>query len=76
MILVVDSSRQMTNRIQATINVGNLGTKPVFIYSINTGIAKIAAITKINKDIILKKSPGLYSLNKVAIVFITFTPSL
>ena len=36
----------------------------------------MAAIIKINKDIILKKSPGLYSLNKVAIVFITFTPSL
>ena len=70
------SNKQITNKIQDTINVGNLGTNPVFIYSISTGITSIAAIIKISKDIILKNNPGLYSLNKVAIVFITFTPSL
>ena len=75
-MLVIDSSRQITNKIQETINVGNLGTNPVCMYSINTGIASIAAITNIKSDIILKNTPGLYSLNNVAIVFITFTPSI
>ena len=38
------SNNPITNEIQATIKVGNLGTKPVLKYSENTGIANNIAI--------------------------------
>ncbi len=57
------------------INVGNLGTKPVLKYSINTGIPNIRDISKNNNPNILKNIVGLYSLNNLAIVLSTLNPS-
>ena len=42
-----------------TINVGYLGTKPVFRYSINTGIKRTVAISNNMNDMIEKNINGL-----------------
>ena len=70
------NNNEITKNILATINVGNLGTSPVLKYSTSTGIPIIMDIISTIVPKILKKNAGLYSLDNVAIVFITLNPSL
>ena len=59
-----------------TIKLGNLGTSPVLKYSLKTGIPKMHDAIRNKMANRLKKAAGLYSLNRVAIIFNTFSPSL
>ena len=75
-IPVIHKSKEIIKNTPDTIKLGNLGTIPVFIYSITTGTPSNKEHIKDKIPNILKKNPGLYYLNKIAIVFNTLNPSL
>ena len=58
-----------------TIRVGKLGTVPLWRYLIKIGTKKHIAKAINKTDTEPKNSKGLYVLNKLNIVFITFIPS-
>lgn len=59
-----------------TIRVGNLGTRPVLMYSVNTGTNSMIDSKKNIADSMLKNKNGFVSLNSLPIVFSTLIPSL
>ena len=75
MMPVINNSNETNSENPETIRVGNLGTNPVSKYSIKTGIPSIRDDTKNMTLMILKNAAGLYSLNRIVIVFKTLRPS-
>lgn len=59
-----------------TIRVGNLGTSPVFKYSVKTGINKTNDSIKKIAESTVKNKNGFVSLKSLLIVFNTLKPSL
>ncbi len=75
MIPVIQSNIEIKRNMPEAIKLGNLGTAPLLKYSIKTGTKRhIENIRNITANI-LKNNAGLYSLNNLAIVLNTLTPS-